>query len=101
MQGQPRHELTRLREKGYLHEATRDAIKEYIVANSLRAGDALPSEGELADTFGVTITRIVRASAQPTGAERVRIVLAELGELGSLIGAARMVFEPKWALTGA
>jgi DNA-binding FadR family transcriptional regulator len=47
-------ELGRLRPRKYLHEAARDAIKEYIVANSMTGGDPLPSEGELAEEFGVS-----------------------------------------------
>jgi DNA-binding FadR family transcriptional regulator len=49
-----RPELTPLRPKKYLHEAARDAIKEFIVGNSLRGGDPLPSEGELAEELGVS-----------------------------------------------
>lgn len=54
MPPRPRQELTPLRPKKYLHEAARDAIKEFIVTNSLTGGDPLPSEGELAEELGVS-----------------------------------------------
>ena len=37
-----------------LSHSIRDYIKDYIVANNLKAGDPLPSEGQLADELGVS-----------------------------------------------
>ncbi len=37
-----------------LSRSTRDYIKDYIVANNLKAGDPLPSEGQFADELGVS-----------------------------------------------
>jgi DNA-binding FadR family transcriptional regulator len=37
-----------------LSRSIRDYIKDYIVANNLKAGDPLPSEGQLADELGVS-----------------------------------------------
>ncbi len=37
-----------------LSRSIRDYIKDYIVANNLKAGDPLPSEGPLADELGVS-----------------------------------------------
>lgn len=37
-----------------LSQSIRDYIKDYIVANNLKAGDPLPSEGQLADELGVS-----------------------------------------------
>jgi DNA-binding FadR family transcriptional regulator len=36
-----------------LYKAVCDYIKQYIIENNLRAGDPLPSEGQLADDLGV------------------------------------------------
>lgn len=37
-----------------LSQSIRDYIKDYIVANNLKAADPLPSEGQLADELGVS-----------------------------------------------
>ena len=37
-----------------LSQSIRDYIKDYIVTNNLKAGDPLPSEGQLADELGVS-----------------------------------------------
>jgi DNA-binding FadR family transcriptional regulator len=37
-----------------LHQSVLDAIRDYILANRLRAGDALPPEGDLARQLGVS-----------------------------------------------
>jgi DNA-binding FadR family transcriptional regulator len=39
---------------GRLYEATQERIKEYILGRGLRAGDALPAEGRLAQELGIS-----------------------------------------------
>lgn len=44
-----------------LFRTVQDAIKQYIIVNNLRAGDALPAEGELCSQLGVSRTSVREA----------------------------------------
>jgi DNA-binding FadR family transcriptional regulator len=46
---------------GRLYESTQERIKEYILANNLRGGDALPAEGRLAQALGISRTSVREA----------------------------------------
>jgi len=46
--------LTPLERPTLLHHSVQNAIKDYILDNSLRVGDVLPSEIELSQTLGVS-----------------------------------------------
>ena len=37
-----------------LSRSVRDYIKDYIISNNLKAGDSLPSEGQLSEELGVS-----------------------------------------------
>ncbi|GAA3651303.1 FadR/GntR family transcriptional regulator [Nonomuraea antimicrobica] len=51
---QPRTPLARLAKPSTIHESVQEALRGYIIDNRLRPGDAMPSEGDLAQQLGIS-----------------------------------------------
>ena len=53
--------LKRLARAPLLHHSVQEALKEYVVENGFKPGDALPAEAELARQLGVSRTSVREA----------------------------------------
>src|SRR2546422_28586 len=80
--------LRRLGKRQLLHEAVQEELKRYIAENSLRPGDPLPSESELARQLGVGRNSVREAvkSLEAVGILEVRV--------GSGLFVAELTLDP-------